>query len=198
MTQEHLEALAQELGAALLAKGWRLAGAESCTGGWAAQACTAIAGSSAWFERGFVTYSNEAKQELLGVRAETLAAHGAVSEATAREMAGGALAHSRAQCAYAITGIAGPAGGSPDKPVGTVWFAWAVQPPPPGGEGGACKAPCGRHPLPTSAPLRPPSPAGGGVIYAERRVFDGNRRAIRAQAAAHVLSTMREIIRATS
>ena len=102
-----------------------LATAESCTGGWVAQALTAVAGSSAWFERGFVTYSNAAKEELLGVRAETLARHGAVSEETAREMALGALQRSHASVALAITGVAGPSGGTPDKPVGTVCFAWS-------------------------------------------------------------------------
>lgn len=101
--------------------------AESCTGGWVAQELTAIAGSSAWFDRGFVTYSNEAKQEMLGVRAETLARHGAVSEETALEMAQGALARSRGTLALSITGIAGPAGGTPQKPVGTVCFAWATK-----------------------------------------------------------------------
>ncbi|MCC6197231.1 MAG: CinA family protein [Burkholderiales bacterium] len=99
--------------------------AESCTGGLVAGAITGIAGSSGWFDRGFVTYSNEAKQELLGVPEATLRAHGAVSEATARAMAEGALARSRAQFAVAITGVAGPGGGSPDKPVGMVCFAWA-------------------------------------------------------------------------
>lgn len=126
VSQEQLEVLATELGSALLARGWRLAAAESCTGGWAAQAMTAIPGSSAWFERGFVTYSNEAKQELLGVRADTLERHGAVSEETVREMAEGALRHSHAQAAFAISGIAGPTGGSPGKPVGTVCFAWSI------------------------------------------------------------------------
>lgn len=125
VTQTELEALAAELGEALLRHGWTLSTAESCTGGWAAQALTAIAGSSAWFERGFVTYSNAAKQEMLGVRAETLAQYGAVSEETARDMAEGAIAHSHAQAALAITGIAGPSGGSVEKPVGTVCFAWA-------------------------------------------------------------------------
>jgi nicotinamide-nucleotide amidase len=125
VTQDELEALAAELGAALLTRGWMLAAAESCTGGWAAQALTAVAGSSAWFERGFVTYSNEAKMEMLGVRGETLAAFGAVSMETAGEMASGALARSLAQAAFAITGIAGPTGGTPEKPVGTVCFAWA-------------------------------------------------------------------------
>ena len=117
--------LAESLGRALKARGALLATAESCTGGWAAQAVTAIAGSSDWFERGFVTYSNAAKQELLGVRRETLERHGAVSEETAREMAAGALARSRATLAVSITGVAGPGGGSAAKPVGTVCFAWA-------------------------------------------------------------------------
>ncbi len=126
VTQEELEALAAELGVALLARGWMLAGAESCTGGWAAQALTAVAGSSSWFERGYVTYSNQAKMDLLGVRAETLDQYGAVSEATAAEMARGVLDHSLAQAAFAITGIAGPSGGSAEKPVGTVCFAWAL------------------------------------------------------------------------
>lgn len=120
-----METLAKNIGARLKSAGEKLVTAESCTGGWVAQVVTAVAGSSAWFERGFVTYSNSAKQELLGVRAETLARHGAVSEETAREMALGALARSKAGIAVAVTGIAGPSGGSPDKPVGTVCFAWA-------------------------------------------------------------------------
>ena len=102
-----------------------LATAESCTGGWAAQALTSVAGSSEWFDRGFVTYTNRAKREMLGVKTAVLARHGAVSEQTARELAEGALAHSHAQVALAITGIAGPGGGTPEKPVGTVCFAWA-------------------------------------------------------------------------
>ena len=99
--------------------------AESCTGGWVAQAVTSIAGSSEWFERGYVTYSNAAKREALGVRKATLECHGAVSEPTAREMARGALRRSRGTIAVSITGIAGPGGGLPGKPVGTVCFAWA-------------------------------------------------------------------------
>jgi nicotinamide-nucleotide amidase len=126
MSSDALTALATLVGARLRAKGLMLATAESCTGGWVAQAVTSVAGSSDWFERGFVTYSDAAKQEMLGVSARTLAAHGAVSEETAREMATGALAHSRAQIALAITGIAGPGGGSPEKPLGMVCFAWAV------------------------------------------------------------------------
>ena len=115
----------QRLADALRARGWRLAAAESCTGGLIAAACTSVAGSSDWFERGFVTYSNAAKAESLGVDPALIAAHGAVSEPVARAMAEGALAHSRADLAVAVTGIAGPGGGSADKPVGTVWLALA-------------------------------------------------------------------------
>lgn len=104
----------------------KLATAESCTGGLIAATCTDLAGSSAWFERGFVTYSNEAKTELLGVPAALIERDGAVSEAVARAMVRGALAHSHAQVAMAVTGVAGPNGGSAAKPVGTVWFGWAV------------------------------------------------------------------------
>jgi len=110
----------------LLKKGWMLATAESCTGGLIAGACTELAGSSAWFERGFVTYSNAAKTELLGVDAALIEAHGAVSEPVARAMAEGAIARSAARAAVAVTGVAGPTGGSPEKPVGTVWFGWSV------------------------------------------------------------------------
>lgn len=116
---------ARRLGAALKARGLKLATAESCTGGWVAMALTAIPGSSEWFERGYVTYSNAAKREDLGVAEETLRRHGAVSEAVAREMAAGALERARAQVALAITGVAGPTGGSAEKPVGLVCFAWA-------------------------------------------------------------------------
>jgi nicotinamide-nucleotide amidase len=122
-----LDWIAHRVGEQLKDKGLLLATAESCTGGWVAQAVTAVAGSSEWFDRGFVTYSNDAKREMLGVGAETLERHGAVSEETAREMAAGALAASRAQVAVAITGVAGPTGGTPQKPVGMVCFAWAVR-----------------------------------------------------------------------
>jgi nicotinamide-nucleotide amidase len=118
--------LVEDVAAALLARGWMLATAESCTGGLIAGACTDLAGSSNWFERGFVSYSNTAKTELLGVDPDLIARHGAVSEPVARAMAQGALQHSKAQCALAVTGIAGPGGGSAGKPVGTVWFAWAT------------------------------------------------------------------------
>jgi nicotinamide-nucleotide amidase len=117
---------AQAVGQALLARGWMLSTAESCTGGAIAAAITDIAGSSQWFDRGFVTYSNQAKQEMLGVSADTLATFGAVSEATVREMVSGALAHSGAQVAVAVSGIAGPGGGTTDKPVGTVCLAWGL------------------------------------------------------------------------
>ena len=109
----------------LRAQGLKLATAESCTGGLIAAACTAVAGSSDWFERGFVTYSNDAKAELLGIDPALIEAHGAVSEEVARAMAEGALVHSRAQIAVAVTGIAGPGGAAPGKPVGTVWLAVA-------------------------------------------------------------------------
>ena len=110
----------------LIDKKLLMATAESCTGGLIAGACTDLAGSSAWFERGFVTYSNDAKIELLGVDAALIGKHGAVSEAVARAMVEGAIAHSKAQLAVAVTGVAGPTGGSRDKPVGTVWLAWSV------------------------------------------------------------------------
>jgi nicotinamide-nucleotide amidase len=118
--------LAAKAGKRLKAVGAKLVTAESCTGGWAAQAVTAISGSSGWFDRGFVTYSNEAKRQMLGVKGATLRKHGAVSEETAREMAKGALRKSRASIAVAVTGVAGPTGGSKEKPVGMVCFAFAT------------------------------------------------------------------------
>lgn len=122
-----LQDLAVRVGAVLSQRGRCLATAESCTGGWIAKVLTDIAGSSAWFERGFVTYSNAAKAELLGVHQTTLVVHGAVSGETVIAMAEGALARSRADTALAVSGIAGPDGGTPDKPVGTVWIAWSVK-----------------------------------------------------------------------
>jgi nicotinamide-nucleotide amidase len=115
-----------QLATALSARGWCMATAESCTGGLIAAGCTAQAGSSGWFERGWVTYSNAAKQADLGVPADLLAAHGAVSEAVARAMADGAAHRAGVAASVAVTGIAGPGGGSADKPVGTVWLAWHV------------------------------------------------------------------------
>lgn len=120
------DALCGQLAALLLERGWMLATAESCTGGLIAAACTGLPGSSTWFERGFVAYSNAAKNEALGVDAELIASHGAVSEVVARAMAFGAVRKSNAQAAVAVTGIAGPSGGSADKPVGTVWFGFQV------------------------------------------------------------------------
>ena len=116
----------QRLSAILLQRGWMLATAESCTGGMISAGCTALAGSSQWFERGFVSYSNDAKHELLGVPFALMDLHGAVSETVAQAMVLGALNHSKAQVALAVTGIAGPSGGSRAKPVGTVCFAWAL------------------------------------------------------------------------
>jgi nicotinamide-nucleotide amidase len=118
--------LCRRLAQQLKDKGWRLATAESCTGGMIAAACTDLSGSSDWFERGFVTYSNEAKSELLGVDPAQIRDHGAVSEVVARAMAFGAVRHSHAQVGVAVTGVAGPTGGSADKPVGTVWFGFMV------------------------------------------------------------------------
>lgn len=121
-----IQALCAQLAQRLQERGWMLATAESCTGGMIAAACTDLGGSSSWFERGFVTYSNAAKTELLGVDEQLVAQHGAVSEVVARAMAFGAVRHSRAQVGVAVTGVAGPAGGSADKPVGTVWFGFHV------------------------------------------------------------------------
>jgi len=151
--------LSTALGHALQEKGWQLALAESCTGGMIAQSVTAIAGSSAWFDRGFVTYSNAAKTEMLAVPEALIAEYGAVSESVAKAMANGALAHSRAHVSGAVTGIAGPSGGSPQKPVGTVCFAWAVR------EGGEAN-----H------------------ILVETRHFDGDRMQVREQAASYLLA----------
>lgn len=123
--EERIHELAQRLGEVLGTQGLMMAAAESCTGGWVAKAVTDVAGSSAWFDRGFVTYSNAAKQAMLGVPEAVLRAHGAVSEATVRAMAEGALAHSQADLSVAISGIAGPGGATPTKPVGTVWLAWS-------------------------------------------------------------------------
>ncbi|WP_018954466.1 CinA family protein [Thioalkalivibrio sulfidiphilus] len=122
---EALAGLARDTGQALATAGLRLVTAESCTGGWIAKLLTDIPGSSAWFERGLVTYSNSAKMELLDVPQAVLDVHGAVSEATVRSMAEGALARSGADVSVAVSGVAGPGGGSPEKPVGTVWLAWA-------------------------------------------------------------------------
>ncbi len=153
------------LGARLLGAGLTVATAESCTGGLVARALTETAGSSAWFERGFVTYSNDAKRESLGVADASLRAHGAVSEPVVREMALGALARSRAALAVAITGIAGPSGAVPGKPVGTVCFGWALHPPGLAGD----------------APL----------VRVETLRLPGDRAAVRRAAALHALDAAR-------
>jgi nicotinamide-nucleotide amidase len=124
-SDETLAALARRAGEALLARGWQAATAESCTGGWVAKALTDVPGSSQWFGTGFVTYADAAKARELGVAEELLAEHGAVSEAVACALATGARQRAEVDAAVAVTGIAGPGGGSAEKPVGTVWFAWA-------------------------------------------------------------------------
>jgi nicotinamide-nucleotide amidase len=125
--EEQLYRLAEKVGKALAQGRLRLVTAESCTGGWVAQSVTSVPGSSLWFDRGFVTYSNESKEELLGVPSDWIAVHGAVSEAVVLAMAEGALERSWAHCAVAVSGVAGPEGGTPEKPVGTVWVAWQVK-----------------------------------------------------------------------
>jgi nicotinamide-nucleotide amidase len=166
--QEQLETLSAALGAALQAKGWQLAMAESCTGGMVSQAVTAIAGSSGWFDRGFVTYSNQAKVDLLGVAEALIQENGAVSEPVANAMALGAIQHSRAQISAAITGIAGPAGGSLEKPVGTVCFGWAIKT---------------DHELPVK-------------LFVETRYFEGDRAGIRQQAASYALTGLLKLVKA--
>lgn len=153
---------AQELGAALQAKGWMIATAESCTGGGIAEAITAVAGCSAWFDRAFVTYSYEAKVEVLGVLQASLDTHGAVSETVVQEMARGALAKSRAHVAIAVSGIAGPQGGTFEKPVGTVWIAWGIR----GANG------------------------GNSSIISKRYLFSGDRAAVRSQTVVKALAEL--------
>ncbi|MCC6534904.1 MAG: CinA family protein [Burkholderiales bacterium] len=124
---QQLYRLAARVGRALKRKERMIASAESCTGGWIGEAITMVPGSSGWFERGFITYTYISKREMLGVKPSSLARHGAVSEQVVREMAQGALARSHAQVSVAVSGVAGPSGGTPDKPVGTVCFAWGVK-----------------------------------------------------------------------
>lgn len=127
LTDSGLYALAEQVGAALKSRALMLVTAESCTGGWVGEAVTMVPGSSDWYERGFITYTYISKREMLGVKVETLEQHGAVSEQTVKEMVTGALAASHAQVAVAVSGTAGPAGGTPEKPVGTVCLAWALR-----------------------------------------------------------------------
>jgi nicotinamide-nucleotide amidase len=191
----------QALAEALLARGWMLAAAESCTGGLIAAACTALPGSSRWFERGFVTYGNAAKVEQLGVAQELLDAHGAVSEPVARAMAEGALARSHADLALAVTGIAGPGGAVPGKPVGTVWLAWSVRRAIRSAAGAAevagtgvdPAAPAGSTPAPARAPA--PSPISSPISGAVRLQLDGDRAHVRALTVQHALRQARALAR---
>ena len=163
MDLSRIEADVLALGDALRRRGWHMATAESCTGGLIAAACTTVAGSSDWFERGFVTYSNAAKTEMLGVDAALVASQGAVSEAVARAMAVGALQRAGVELAVAVTGIAGPGGATPGKPVGTVWVALAVR--------GA---------------------TGDAQVQAERLQLGGDRAAVREQTVQLALRRLRE------
>ena len=163
---EDIAPLVAALAEALRARGWRMASAESCTGGMIAAACTDLAGSSDWFERAVVSYSNDAKIELLGVPAAMLAQHGAVSEPVARAMAEGMQRSSGADLAVAVTGIAGPAGGTPAKPVGTVWFGFAQR-----------------------------AADGAPHIGSEHRRFDGDRAQVRSAAVAHALRGLLQRVR---
>ena len=163
--------LTEQLAEVLLQHGWMLATAESCTGGLIASRCTDLSGSSQWFERGFVTYSNEAKHEMLGVDSALIAEHGAVSEAVAQAMAHGALRHSRAQVSVAVTGVAGPTGGSADKPVGTVWLAWA-----------------------TPSDAGPTLGAETAWVKTQRMQFSGDRAAVREATVQHAIKTMLDLL----
>jgi nicotinamide-nucleotide amidase len=161
-----LYALAETAGRELLSAGWRLVTAESCTAGWIAKALTDVAGSSQWFDCGFVTYSNTAKMRDVGVSAQTLDSHGAVSEATVREMADGALRVTGADMAIAVSGIAGPDGGTAEKPAGTVWFAVAT------------------------------TEARGPATVCEVRYFKGDRDRVRRQSVEHALRLALRLLRA--
>ena len=165
----------KQLATELMQRGWMLATAESCTGGMIAARCTDLAGSSQWFERGFVSYSNNAKHEMLGVPTELIDKHGAVSEAVAQSMVLGALKRSKAQVALAVTGIAGPGGGSQTKPVGTVCFAWALP-----SDGG------------------PTLGAETAWVKTERMQFTGDRAAVRQATIAHALQTLLQLLKAST
>ncbi len=172
MTSDTQVSLVRALAEALLQHGWMLSTAESCTGGLIAGACTDVSGSSEWFERGFVTYSNEAKHDMLGVPTELIEQHGAVSEAVVQAMAIGAMRHSLAQVSLAVTGVAGPTGGSKDKPVGTVWFAWA-----------------------TPSDTGPTLGAETAWVKSEVKQFAGSRQEVREQTVAHSLHVLHELLR---
>jgi nicotinamide-nucleotide amidase len=166
--------LTEQLAEVLQQHGWMLATAESCTGGMIAANCTDLSGSSNWFERGFVTYSNAAKHDMLGVDSALIESHGAVSEAVAQSMAIGALRHSRAQVSLAVTGIAGPSGGSLEKPVGTVWFAWAL----PSDKG-------------------PALGAETAWLKTEMMHFTGDRKTVREATLMHALQTVVQLLKLT-
>ncbi|QWD72629.1 CinA family protein [Polynucleobacter sp. UB-Raua-W9] len=157
---------AKELAQLLTTKSWKLALAESCTGGLVCATLTELSGSSAWFERGYITYSNQAKTECLGVPAELIESHGAVSEPVAKAMAQGAQINAGVDLAIAITGIAGPTGGSKDKPVGTVCFGWVIR-----------------------------NVAGTNITTCETKLFDGDRQAIRQQATDHALAGLIQLLK---
>ena len=163
--------LTTQLADVLQQHGWMLTTAESCTGGLIASQCTDVSGSSNWFERGFVTYSNEAKHEMLGVDSHLIEQHGAVSKEVVEQMVLGALRHSRAQVALATSGIAGPTGGSADKPVGTVWFAWA-----------------------TPSDTGPTIDAESAWVKTECLHFAGDRAAVRDAAVQHALHTLIDLL----
>jgi nicotinamide-nucleotide amidase len=166
--------LTEQLADVLQQHGWMLATAESCTGGMIAANCTDLAGSSSWFERGFVTYSNEAKHEMLGVDSALIAEHGAVSEAVAQAMTLGAMRRSHAQVTLAVTGVAGPTGGSTDKPVGTVWFAWA-----------------------TPSDAGPTLGAETAWVKTQVMHFTGDRSSVRQAAAEHAFETLIQLLQPT-
>lgn len=180
-TDQALFQAAEALGQQLLARGWQVATAESCTGGWIAKCLTDVAGSSAWFDRGFLTYSNAAKQEMLGVNAETLATYGAVSEAVVAEMACGALRHSGAQLAVAVSGVAGPGGGSTDKPVGNVCFGLAH----------VAGSPTGAEPAQAESGR---SSASGCACMTQALVFQGDREAVRRQSVGYALTALSRLL----
>jgi nicotinamide-nucleotide amidase len=166
-----LQTLTEQLAEVLQQHGWMLATAESCTGGMIATTCTDLSGSSNWFERGFVTYSNEAKHEMLGIDSALITEHGAVSEAVAQAMALGAMRRSHAQVTLAVTGVAGPSGGSEVKPVGTVWFAWA-----------------------TPSDAGPTLGAETAWVKSEVMHFDGDRAAVRAATTQYALKILLDLL----
>lgn len=165
MHDKNLTLIVEQLAELLIKANKQMTVAESCTGGWVAKVLTDLAGSSAWFERGFVTYSNEAKHEMLGVAESTLKTFGAVSQETVSEMAVGALTNSHADYSLSISGIAGPSGGSDEKPVGLVWFAWAEK-----------------------------TNSDENILSLEQKIFDGDRDVVRQQAVVYSLTELLSLI----